>query len=431
MKNLTYLLFLFCFVAFAQQQKGITGETNWLSNWTEFVPSQQDYREPTKIITGNITEDTKLTKRETYLLVGSVFVTNDATLTIEPGTVIMADFDTKASLTISKGSKIIAEGLETDPIVFTSNRSSKRPGDWGGIIVLGNAPSSKNGNTASFHHNLSTANYAHTIYGGENIESTSGVLKYVRIEFAGKRHKKSGYHNGLLLASVGDSTVVDNVMVSYCAGDAFKAWGGKLTMNKAVSYKANGNDYTFNYGAQCKINNSLAIRSPYASSSEGSRCLEVLSYENEDEVDFSKALTNVGATNLTFVNDSENLKADIERGLVSEAIFVGANTKLNMSKSVISGFNPAVILDKDISVNQTNLENIGFTDMYFNNCKGNIFVENNNNNDDLENWYGTPSFLNVYSKGLNTDTFVDYNNKRTPDYRLRIHKIIASNNNDD
>ena len=69
--------------------------------------------------------------------------------------------------------------------------------------------------------------------------------------------------------------------------------------------------------------------------------------------------------------------------------------------------------------------------MYFNNCKGNIFVENNNNNDDLENWYGTPSFLNVYSKGLNTDTFVDYNNKRTPDYRLRIHKIIASNNNDD
>lgn len=436
MKNFTQIsvvLFLVVTSVFGQQQKGITGSTNWLSNWTEFSPAQTNYREPTQIITGTITEDTNLSKRETYLLVGSVFVANNAVLTIEPGTVILADFDSKASLTISKGSKIMAEGLETDPIVFTSNRSSKRPGDWGGIMILGDAPTNKfgNGSTSSYHFNITPADYAYTNFGGDNAECNSGVLNYVRIEFAGKRTKKAGYFNGLLLACVGSKTTINNVMVSYCAGDAFKVWGGKLSINNAVSYRTNSNDFTFNYGTQCDIENSLAIRSPYASSSEGSRCLEVLSYEKEDEVDFSRASTLVKAKNITMITDSENLKMDMERGLVSEAVFIGTNTILEMNKSVISGFNPAVVLDDKIALNQSNLEKIGFTDMYFNNCNGNIFIENNSNNDDLENWYGAPTFFNVYSKGPNSETFIDMFNKRTPDYRLKISKIVASNQDDD
>ncbi|HZW63689.1 MAG TPA: hypothetical protein VFF15_08620 [Flavobacteriaceae bacterium] len=436
MKNFTQITIVLFFVVtnmFGQQQKGITGVTNWLSNWTEFNPAQISHREPTQIITGTITEDTNLSKRETYLLVGSVFVTNNAVLTIEPGTVILADFETKASLTISKGSKIMAEGLETDPIVFTSNRSVKRPGDWGGILILGDAPTNKfgNGSTASYHAKIASSDFVNTNFGGDNVESDSGVLQYVRIEFAGKRTKQAGYFNGLLLACVGTKTVVENVMVSHCAGDAFKVWGGNLSIKNAVSYKTNSNDFSFNYGAQCTIENSLAVRSPYASNSEGSRCFEALSYSKEDEVDFSRASTAIIAKNITMVTDSDNLKMDIERGLVSEAVFVGSNTILDMNKSVISGFKPAVILDEKIALNQSSLEKIGLTDMYFNNCEGNIFIKNKNNNDDLENWYGAPTFFNVYSKGSNTETFIDMYNKRTPDFRLKISRIVASNHDDD
>ena len=64
--------------------------------------------------------------------------------------------------------------------------------------------------------------------------------------------------------------------------------------------------------------------------------------------------------------------------------------------------------------------------MYFNNCKGNIFVEYNTNNEDLENWYGNSSFFNVYSKSNNAETFIDFANEKRPDFRLRINKIIAS-----
>jgi hypothetical protein len=62
------------------------------------------------------------------LIQGNVYVTNNAVLTIEPGTVIIGDFETKGTLVITKGASIIADGLETDPIVFTSNRSLKKAG---------------------------------------------------------------------------------------------------------------------------------------------------------------------------------------------------------------------------------------------------------------------------------------------------------------
>ena len=85
---------------------------------------------------------------------GNVYVTNKAKLTIEPGTVIIADAESKASLVITKGASILAEGTETDPIVFTSSKSIRKAGDWGGILLLGEAPINKFGNVASVNFDL-------------------------------------------------------------------------------------------------------------------------------------------------------------------------------------------------------------------------------------------------------------------------------------
>ncbi len=436
MKNFTHSIWIFLLAfgsLFAQQEKGIIGTDNWLYGWTDFKSNTADYGEPTQILAGNISEDTKLSKRDVYLLLGNVFVTNNATLTIEPGTVILGDYDSKATLTVSKGSAIIAEGTETDPIIFTSNRSLKRAGDWGGIMILGDASSNKfgKGSVVSYYHNLNSSSYPYINYGGENPNSNSGILKYVRIEYAGKKLRNGNHLNGLLLANVGSETVLENIMISHAAGNSFEVWGGQVNMTKMVSYRANNNDFKFNFGTQSQLNNSLAVRSPYiSSSSAGTRCLYVSSFDKIEEVDFTKPQTNVVAKNLTMLNNSDDLKADIEKGLVKEAVYVAQSASLDMNKSVISGFNPAVIFEDKIVINQENLEKIKFTDMYFNNCNGNIFVENNSNNEDLENWYGNSAFFNVYSKSQNSETFIDLKNERRPDFRLRINKIIASNEND-
>ena len=425
-------LFFICVSSIsAQQEKGIIGYNNWLNNWTDFRPSQKSYGEPTQILSGDITEDTKLTKNNVYLLLGDVYVTNNSNLIIEPGTVILGDFKTKGSLTISKGSKIIAEGTQTDPIIFTSSRGVKKAGDWGGLFVLGNAPTNMFGNGASLEFGLQPSSFEAISYGGSDKDSNSGVLRYVRIEFAGKKTKNFGNFNGLTLAGVGHETVLENVMVSYCEGNAIAVLGGQPFLMNMVSFRANQNDYIFNYGAQAELLNSLAIRSPYVSSPYGSRCMVIKSYDETESSNSTKEETVVNAENLTLINVSDNLKSDIEVGLVKEAIFVDKNTAFAIDRSVISGFYPAVYLDEDIKINNENLEKIQFTSTYFNNCKGNIFVKGYSNNDDLENWYGSRVFNNVYSRGPDSETFIDAHSLRRPDYRLRINKIIASNDNDD
>ena len=430
MKNLTLASLIFLFLTgntFAQQEKGIIGYNNWLSSWTEFTPNQNNYSQPTEILSGNISQDTKLSKRNTYLLLGDVFVVNNARLIIEPGTIILGDFKTKGSLTISRGSKIIATGTQTDPIVFTSSKTDKNPGDWGGLFILGDAPTNLFGNEAALDYGLRPSTFKSISYGGENILGNSGILKFVRIEYAGKKTKDYGNFNGLTLAGIGLKTTIDHVMVSYCEGNSFNILGGELTLEKMVSFRSSQNDYEFNYGTQCNIINSLAVRSPYVSSSEGSRCMYISSYDDIENTNWTKKPTYVSAENLSLINVSDNLKSDIKVGLVQEAIYIDEDASFKIDKSVISGFNPAVILDDKIKINTENLEKISFTRSYFNNCKGNIFIKDHTDNDDLESWYGSRAFNNLYSRGPDYETFIESENAKYPDFRLRVNKIIASN----
>ena len=142
---------------------------------------------------------------------------------------------------------IIAEGKETDPIIFTSNKSERKSGDWGGVIILGDAPINKFGGSGSLPYDIDQSK---TIYGGTNSQSNSGILRYVRIEFAGKRVKGFKEFNALSLAGVGSKTVLDNIMCSFSGDDSFEFFGGEVNMSKAVSYKANDDDFDFTQGAQ-------------------------------------------------------------------------------------------------------------------------------------------------------------------------------------
>lgn len=429
-KNYFLVIFLFFFPflsLFSQQEKGIYGNENWLTIWTEFNSSAKQYPEPTQILSGTISKDTQLSKKETYLLLGDVFVTDSTTLSIEAGTVILADYKSKASLFISDGSKIMAEGTQTDPIVFSSNRDVKKKGDWGGIFILGSAPVNKTGEKwALLDYGLKAPSSETMSYGGDDVNSNSGILKYVRIEYAGKRTKDFGNFNGLTLAAVGDKTVIENVMVSYCEGSAFYVLGGNTILFQLVSFRSKRNDFVFNYGAQSLLTNSLVIKSPYHTASGSASSIYLASYNDKEEVDPTKKGTYLVAENLTLMVLSNNLETDTKVGLVHEAMYVNEGTSFSINKSVFSGYNPAVILNNSVWINDENLHNMGFTNMYFNNCKGNIFSENVPNNEDLENWYGNRAFDNVYSYGSDSETFIDVKNLDNPDFRLRINKIIAN-----
>jgi hypothetical protein len=426
MKNTILILWVFLSTictASAQQEKGIYGSSNWLNNWTEFKPGKADYGEATQILAGNITVNTKLEKKEVYIIQGNVYVTNNAILSIDPGTVIIGDAESKGTLIITKGAQLVAEGLETDPIVFTSNKSVKKAGDWGGIVMLGDAPLNKFGNYSSVNFDLDPTI---TTYGGLNPACSSGSLKFVRIEYAGRKVRGGENFNALLLAGIGNKTILQNIMISYAAGDSFEILGGEPVLDKVISYRSSGIDFKFTLGAQAKIDNSLVIRSSYLTSSSGSRCMDISSYIKKDDVDFTKKQTLVTATNLTLANDSDNIDMDIKAGLVKEAVYVAENSSIVLRKSVISGFSPAVLFDTNIEINDKNLKKIRIEEMLLNFCNGNIFTEGSLNNEDLESYYGDGAFFNLYSKTSNIETFIDFANPRRPDFRLALTKITAS-----
>ena len=318
----------------------------------------------------------------------------------------------------------MANGTETDPIVFTSSKESRKAGDWGGIVIIGDAPVNRFGGTASLPFDLDLSK---TIYGGTNAQSNSGVFKFVRIEFAGKKIKGFKEYNSLTLAAVGNKTIIENVMCSYSADDSFEIYGGEINFKKLISYRANDDDFHFTQGAQSNIENSLAVRNPFYSNSS-SRCIQINSYEKKADADFSKKQTAVVATNLTMVNDSETLTQDIAGGLIKEAIYIAENTSLTVKRSVISGFFPAVTLSDKIDTSVlNNLKKIRFEETIFNNCKGNIFTEYNANNVDLEDWYGQNKFLLLHENIENVDMYIDMKNLRDPDFRIKISKITAQN----
>jgi hypothetical protein len=429
MKNLTqykWMLLFIVFAANAQQEKGIVGSTNWLNNWTKFLPTSKfEYNETDQILFGKIESNMTLYKKNTYLLQGPVYVMKGATLTIEPGTVIRGDADTNGALIITKGASINAMGIETDPIVFTSNKSYKKAGDWGGIVILGDAPINKFGGNAALNFDLDPSQ---TIYGGTNNQSNSGILKFVRIEFAGKKIKGFRDFNSLSIAGVGNQTKFENIMCSYSGGNAVEIFGGEVSMSKMVTYKTSGDDFSFTQGTQCNIENSIAVRHSYISNSTRSRCLNINSYEKKEETDFSKTMTNVVATNFSMVNCSESLDADKASGLVKEAVFIGVNSSAVIKRSVISGFVPAIIFDDEIAIEAKNLNKIKLERVYFNKCKGNILVENSTNDGELENHYGQVAFYNLYENVENKDLFIDSENPRfNYDFRLKIGNFTAGN----
>ena len=122
-KLLLLVFFTFTILIEAQHTKGISGDTNWLNMWTNFNPKTTSYNDASTIITGTISSDMTLKKENVYVLVGTVYVAPNVTLTIQPGTLVRCDTATLTTLVVTKGAKIIAEGTETDPIVFTSNNT--------------------------------------------------------------------------------------------------------------------------------------------------------------------------------------------------------------------------------------------------------------------------------------------------------------------
>jgi hypothetical protein len=209
-----------------------------------------------KVLTGNVNENVELPKGK-YTLKGYVYVNNRARLTFAAGSVIVGDTINKGALIIEQNSRLIADGTLAEPIVFTSGKPAgqRKPGDWGGIAIAGNAPTNRT--TPPLLEGGINA-----VYGGSLANDNSGILRYVRIEFAGIAADPNSEINGLTLGGVGAGTIIENVQVSYGNDDAFEFFGGTVNCKNLIAFATADDDFDFDFGYIGRIQFGVSLRDP-------------------------------------------------------------------------------------------------------------------------------------------------------------------------
>lgn len=220
---------------------------------------------PVVELTGEIADDAALTCDKEYLLRFTTYVSPGATLSIEPGTVIRGDYETKATLVVQPGARIEARGTAESPIVFTSASDRGRPGDWGGLILLGEAPINLKDSSGVSMLGRIEGVMSGGEYGGDKPNDSSGVLSYVRIEYSGIEIAPNNEINGLTLGGVGRGTVIDHVQVRHPADDCFEFFGGTVDAKYLACQHPDDDAFDWDYGYQGRLQFLLAQADPKVS----------------------------------------------------------------------------------------------------------------------------------------------------------------------
>jgi hypothetical protein len=308
-------------------------------------PIDDDGPVPTVIeLTGNLSTQS-LTKDKKYLLKGQVFVRTGQVLTIQEGTVIFGDKATKGTLVIDRGGKIEANGTAAEPIVFTSALAagSRDRGDWGGLVILGNA--NVNQENPAIEGISPTVNF-----GGSNDADDSGTLRYVRVEFAGIELTPNNETNSITLGGVGSQTEMEYCQVSYGGDDGFEWFGGAVNGKYLISFASWDDSFDVDFGYSGKNQFGLEVRYASYADQSGSNSFEC---DNGPNDNVTTLLTTGVFSNFTCVGpkatSTQSINANYQHSLdlrrrtavtIANSVFLGYPRGIRMNQqSVYDNFN--------------------------------------------------------------------------------------------
>jgi PKD repeat protein len=399
----------------------------WTDNWTEWDPQNKNYGTPTVTISANITTNTTWTANNVYLIQGLIYVKNGATLTIEPGAVIMGDKATpNTSLVITKGSKINAAGTVNAPIVFTSNQAAgqRNLGDWGGLIILGNAINNNPAGTGNIEGIAPTAD---TEYGGTNDDDNSGVLQFIRVEFAGYVFQPGKEINGITFGSVGRQTVVDHIQVSFCNDDAYEWFGGTVNCKYLVSFRNLDDDFDTDNGFSGNVQFGLSVRDPQIADDPAVSTSEGFESDNDPTGSAASPQTRAIFSNITLIgpyrgNTSSTIAAGYRRGAR-----IRRNSALKIFNSVFLDHPRGLHIDGTASEGNAISDVLKFkNNIVAGNNTGLVCEVNSGSSFGIRAWFGTSNNDSaVATTGILTTPY----NYTAPDYRPAASSVALTRSN--
>ncbi len=243
----------------------------------------------------SISSDLRLTNDKAYRVSGIVSVTNNATLTIDPGTYIigMPGSQPPSVLLITTLGKINASGTRSRPIIMTSSQpiGSRNRGDWGGLILLGKAVLNDPAGALSIE---GLPELPETLYGGDNDAHNCGTLRYVRVEFAGSLLRPNEETNSFTFGACGTETKAEFLQAHYGLDDSFEWFGGSANAKHIVATYGADDFIDTQIGYRGKIQFAVSV----SNDDQGNRGIEQDNYER----DFgARPLNKPTMYNLTFV----------------------------------------------------------------------------------------------------------------------------------
>ncbi|MGN6293636.1 MAG: hypothetical protein ACTHMV_12905 [Chitinophagaceae bacterium] len=312
---------------------------------------------------GRITSDTILRKTNTYILQGKVYVTNGAKMTVEAGTVIKGTYSGAevAALIIARGSQIIAQGTANEPIIFTSNSPNPRSGDWGGIVLLGKASinTTYTADVASVYPNNPNVllgagtfqieggvdnTYGEGVCGGGTNpvnNDNSGVLSYVRIEYAGYAFIPDKEINSLTMGAVGSGTTIDHVQVTYAKDDAYEWFGGTVNCKYLVAYRTQDDDFDTDNGYSGTVQFGLIVRDSANADVSNSEAFES---DNNSTGTTATPKTSAIFSNVTAIGPRATL-ANVGNNYFLAAAQIRRNSAISIFNSVFMGWPRGLLID--------------------------------------------------------------------------------------
>ena len=320
------------------------------------------------ILEGRISTNRTLKADYVYKLRGLVYVTNGAILTIEPGTKIVGETGRTGGLIITRSCKIIADGTADKPIVFTSEAATPQRGDWAGLVLLGNAPtnSSFNGTAGvgeiegGINNSDGLGLYGTPATQAQNPADNSGILRYVRIEYAGYAFLPDKEINGLTFGGVGNQTIVDNVQVSYANDDSFEWFGGTVNCKHLISFRTLDDDFDTDNGFSGKIQFGISLRDSAVADISKSEA-----FESDNDAAGSSLLPQTSAvfSNMTVMGPKATL-ANTGNSLFVWGAQIRRNSSMSIFNSIIMGYPNGLYIDATKGIPTDN------------NIPGGLFVQN-------------------------------------------------------
>lgn len=331
----------------------VINDNSVVNNTTNNTSGEETDPEATAVnLSGVYTDDLTLDPSIEYTITGPVLMADGTTLTIPAGMTVRAQpVGVNAYIAIQQGAQINAMGTASNPIVLTSNASSPSSGDWGGLVICGRAPINS---TADGSTDTATSEVGGLSYGGNTPADNSGILQYVRIEYAGGAIDGNAELNGLSAYAVGSGTTIDYVQIYEGSDDGFEFFGGTVNASHLVVVNSEDDSIDWTEGFTGTLTD---VYVQHGASHD--KAFECDGY-NTDFSNESGAFSAPNVINVTVVGADDG----------SEAIRLRAGTQGLFTNVVVNDFDEAFDLDGDAGSNPTGQGVIdgllGVTDVTFN-----------------------------------------------------------------